>query len=126
MRTVATIMLSLLLVACVTTRQAALPTPGYGIEGVKPGDTVVVHLRNGDQQRFEVNYVDVVGIHGWNTAYAYADILSVDVVKTSHHAAAILSAFLVIGLLAALYSLEPVGFPGALCVPYSFDGRSGC
>ena len=126
MRTFAATMLSLLLVACVTTRQAALPTSGYGIEGVKSGDTVVVHLLNGEQQRFEVNYVDVVGIHGWNETYAYADILSVDVVETSHHVGTVLSAFLLIGMLVALYSLEPVSFPGAFCFPSATDGHSGC
>ena len=126
MRTLAATLLSLLLVACVTTRQAALPTPGYGMEGVKSGDTVVVHLLNGDQQRFEVNYVDVVGIHSWNETYAYADIDSVDVIETSHHAATILSAVLLIGMLVALYSLEPVDFSGPFCVYSSTDPDPHC
>jgi hypothetical protein len=126
MKTFAASMLSLLLVACVTTRQAALPTPGYGMEGVKSGDTVVVHLLNGDRQRFEVNYVDVVGIHGWNETFAYAEIRSVDVVETHYQAANVLTAFLLIGMLVALYSLEPVSFSGPFCVYSSSDGKPNC
>lgn len=126
MRTLAATMLSLLLVACVTTRQAALPTPGYGIEGVKSGDTVVVHLHNGDQQRFEVNYVDVVGIHGWDETFAYADISSVEVEETNHHAVTVLSVVLLIGMLAALYSLEPVSFSGPFCLYSSNDPSPDC
>ena len=113
MRTLFASVLSLLLVSCVTTRQAALPTPGYGMEDVKSGDTVVVHLLNGDQQRLEVNYVDAVGIHGWNETYAYADIRSVDVVETNHHAVTVISAVLLIGLLVAVYSLETMSLQGA-------------
>jgi hypothetical protein len=126
MRTFAATMLSLLLVACVTTRQAALPAHGYGIEGVNSGDTVVVHLLNGDQQRFEVSYVDEIGIHGLNQTYAYTDIRSVDVVEKKNHSVTLLTTVLLIGLLAATYALDPVSYTGPFCVYSSNDPNPKC
>jgi len=128
MKTLAATVLSLLLVACVTTRQAALPKPGYGMEGVNGGDTVVVHLFNGDHHRFEVSYVDAAGIHGWNETYAYTDIRSVDVVERDYKTAQVLLALLGIGLLVAISNLEPISFPaaGPFCVHSSADPNPGC
>lgn len=126
MRTFAATMLSLLLVACVTTRQAALPAHGYGIEGVNSGDTVVVHLLNGDQQRFEVKYVDEIGIHDKNQTYAYTDIRSVDIVETRHYGVTVLTAVLVIGLAVAASSLQSLSFKGPFCVYSSNDKDPKC
>jgi len=128
MRTLAAAVLSLLLVACVTTREAALPKPGYGMEGVKGGDTVVVHLFNGDHHRFKVSYVDAVGIHGWNETYPYTDIRSVDVVERDYKPAQVLLALVGIGMLVALATLEPISFPatGPFCVYSSTDQHRPC
>jgi len=129
MKAAFTTMLSLLLVACATTQQARLPIPGHGIDGVRAGDTVVVELANGERHRFEVRSTDAVGIHGWNESYAYADMLSVQVVEQENHGAAIFLAVLGIGLMIALTAMVPaISFPptGPFCVYSSTDRGPGC
>jgi hypothetical protein len=130
MRTFFCTMLSLLLVACVTTRQAALPIPGYGIDGVRAGDTVVVELSSGERHRFEVRSTDAVGINGWGESYAYTDMHSVEVVEKNDHGTAIIWALLGISLFVALSALDPInfGFPptGPFCVRASGDPYTDC
>jgi hypothetical protein len=120
--------LSLLLVACVTTQQATLPRSGYGIDGVRAGDTVIVELSNGERHRFEVRSTDAVGIHGWNESYAYTDMLSVAVVERNNHGAAIFLLLLAVGFVAVLSAVGPIAFPPTtpFCVYSSTDRYPDC
>ncbi len=54
------ILLSMLLSACATTRQAYLPAAGYGMDGINEGDKVRIVMEDGKKHSLLVTRVDEI------------------------------------------------------------------
>ena len=91
--------LSILLVACATTRQVYLPTEGHGIDGVIEGDTVKIVMNDGKKHSLLVTRVDEIGLQGKQKSIAYSDMQSVVIVKNRQTSGDV--PWLIIGLTAA-------------------------
>jgi hypothetical protein len=90
------ILLSVLLSACATTRQAYLPAAGYGIDGVDEGDQVKIVMNDGKKHRLLVTRVDEIGLHGSRDSFAYSDMQSVAVIEKRQTAGT--ASWVIIGL----------------------------
>ena len=123
--------LSILLVACVTTRQVYLPAEGHGIDGVIEGDTVKIVMNEGRKHSFLVTRVDEIGLQGKQKSIAYSDMQSVVVVKNKQTSGDV--PWLIIGLTAVGVALaianaggDYSSSSGPFCLYSSNDPKHKC
>jgi hypothetical protein len=77
--------------ACTSLREVPLPAgaPAVSVAGIKPGDTVVITLRDGTVRKLEVEQVEAVALVGksrrgtGNERHAYADMQALEVRRIS-------------------------------------------
>ncbi|NOR19146.1 MAG: hypothetical protein GQ538_03555 [Xanthomonadales bacterium] len=120
------IILSMLLSACATTRQAYLPAAGYGMDGVNEGDNVKIVMNDGKKHSLLVTRVDEIGLHGNHDSFAYSDMQSVAVIEKRQTAGT--ASWIIIGLtviaVALLGGSDEGG--GPFCLYASNDPNRTC
>ena len=123
--------LSILLVACATTRQVYLPTEGHGIDGVTEGDTVKIVMNDGKKHSFLVTRVDEIGLQSKQKSIAYSDMQSVVVVRNKQQSGDF--PWLIIGLTAVGVALaianaggDYSSSSGPFCLYSSNDPKRKC
>jgi len=123
--------LSILLVACATTRQVYLPTEGHGIDGVIEGDMVKIVMSDGKKHSFLITRVDEIGLQGKQKSIAYSDMQSVVVVKNRQTSGDV--PWLLIGLsaVAVVIAISNAGgdyssSSGPFCLYRSNDPKRNC
>jgi len=119
-----TILLSMLLVACATTRQVYLPTGGYAID-VNVGDRVNIVMNDGNTQSFQVTHVDEIGLSGSNGSFAYDEMQSVNVIEQGKNNKYFLWLFLSIAVV-ALFAEPDNNGSGPFCLYASNDPNRSC
>jgi len=124
MKTLITMLLPIMLMACATTREVYLPSQGLAID-VNEGDRVNIVMNDGKKHSFPVIHVDEIGLHGSNGSFAYDEMQSVSVTEQRKPNKNLLWLILSIVAVAALAEADDSG-SGPLCLYASNDPNRKC